>query len=612
MALLVAIVASHYSLGEILLRKVFLALSLIDKRSRTLVIVFSLIRVLISGLDTLGVILIGLLLSKSATQILDSAESSSSNFMNFSNILQRLTITQTAIAALVLFLAKSILSIVFTKTMAQVLAAAESDVASKTYINLLKGRYRNFSNFSSQDLVYALNYSASSAISGTLNISVSILSESTLLIAMGMIFLLVDTNVALAIIVYFSLIGYLIYRIIGPKMQSIGSRFSETALSSSTALNDSVIAFRELFTLKKQNEFIQKFSKGRVGFAKANAYASFYGSLPRYIVESTLLLGAVFLSSYVFTHNQTSVAVGILGVFLTGSMRMTSSLLPLQNSLNSLRQLIAQSESFFNLIEKTKSPNEMLDLEFDYKNPVQVPVSVIFNDVTFNYPDTTLPALKNVSLKIAAGEYIALIGPSGAGKSTIADLMIKLIDPTTGSVSFENIDPKFARIGYVPQSPGIVSGTILENITLNVYSHEYDKERLTRALEGAHLDTLIRSLKNGVNTDLGAQSDALSGGQMQRIGLARALYTEPGLLVLDEATSALDAETESAISESLNSLRGKCTIVVIAHRMSTVQNADCVYVIEDGRIVDHGKFNELAKTNNLVARYVELSQLNVN
>lgn len=568
-------------------------------------------RVIISGLDTLGVILIGLLLSKSATQIIQSAESNSSNFLNFTNSLQRLTITQTALAALVLFLAKSILSIVFTKTMAQVLAAAESEVASKTYIKLLNGRYKNFSSFSSQDLVYALNYSASSAISGTLNISVSILSESTLLIAIGLIFVLVDTNVALAIIIYFAIIGYLIYRIIGPKMQSIGSRFSETALSSSTALNDSVLAYRELFTLQKQNEFISKFSKGRVGFAKANAYASFYGSLPRYIVESALLLGALFLSSYVFAHNETSVAVGILGVFLTGSMRMMSSLLPLQNSLNSLRQLIAQSESFFELVEKTKSPNEITKSVSLEKSSDQVPVSVIFEDVTFKYPDSTLPALRNVSLKISAGEYIALIGPSGAGKSTVADLMIKLVEPTTGNVNFVNIDPQLAKIGYVPQSPGIVSGTILENITLNVHSHEFNQEKLNRALEGAHLESLVKSLKDGVETDLGAQSDALSGGQMQRIGLARALYNEPGLLVLDEATSALDAETESAISESLNSLRGKCTIVVIAHRMSTVQNADCVYVIEDGRIVDHGKFNELAKTNNLVARYVELSQLNV-
>lgn len=586
-----------------------LALSLIDKRSKYLVLVFASLRVLISGLDTLGVILIGILLSKSATEIFSGAGGKSTNLFEFSNFFNSLSLPYLAIFALLLFVLKSFLSAVFAKSMADVLASAETKVASNTYEKLLYGEFKHISNTSSQDLIFSLNSSATSAISGVLNMSVSILSESTLLLAIGLMFVFVDGSIALAIALYFSLIGYLIYKIIGPKMQELGTKYSYSALQSSTSLNDSVIAFREIFTLRKHSEFSTKFSKGRLSFARANAYATFYGYLPRFIVESALLLGAVLLAGYVFRGNNTANAFGIIGVFLTGSMRMMSSLVPLQNSFNSLRQLVGLSEPFFRLIEITQfSKPQYKDSK---KRSLDAPVFVEFKNVTYKYPDSENPAINNVSFKINPGELVAIIGPSGSGKSTIADLLIKLINPDTGEVNYGDKDFEEVQIGYVPQSPGIISGTILDNITLNVESKFFDSDRLSSALQQSHLESLVSSLKNGINTDLGAQSDALSGGQIQRIGLARALYANPNLLVLDEATSALDAETESAITESLNKLKGKCSIIIIAHRLSTVQDADCVIVVENGSVVASGKFNELVKTNELVSRYVELSKLNI-
>jgi ATP-binding cassette subfamily C protein len=233
----------------------------------------------------------------------------------------------------------------------------------------------------------------------------------------------------------------------------------------------------------------------------------------------------------------------------------------------------------------------------------------MLKQVSYTYENSEFPAVKNVSLNVPKGNTVAFIGASGSGKSTLADLIVGLLMPTTGTVVVAN--PDLRNIGYVPQSPGIISGTISQNITLDINKEPFDQDRLDNALKLSHLSELVSTLENGVDTELGAQSDGLSGGQLQRIGLARALYANPGLLVLDEATSALDAETEAAVSDSLRTLHGKCTTIVIAHRLSTIQNADTVFVFDKGEIVASGKFAELVETNDIVARFVELSTLDI-
>jgi ATP-binding cassette subfamily C protein len=593
------------------IEKVKLALSLIDFKSRRLVQLFSLARILLAGLDVIGVMLIGGLIAKSANEILSTETTKTPSFFNLMGFVDTFSLIQIALLSLFIFTLKSLLSVLFTKISLNVLARAESNVATDIYRKMMAGGFENFSDTSSQQLIFALNSSCNSAINQTLSIAVNILSESALLLVIGAVFAFVDFKVALGIIIYFSLVGFGIHKAIGPRMHKIGSKIAISGIDASTSLNDSVNAFREIYAMKKESEFVSKYSKGRLSFAQSNAYSIFYSGIPRYLVETALMFGAVILAAYLFKTSSPAAAAGSLAVFLTGSMRIMASMLPLQNAFVMLKNLNSQSEPFYKLVEKTKNIVAGLEILPRSTNYESKPLEVKFNNVTFSYPNTSETTLKEITFNISAGEYVALIGPSGAGKSTIADLLIKMVEPNFGSVEYINLDSLNARVGYVPQSPGIVSGSILENITLNVFSKEFDQKRLDRALESSHLSELIASLENGVNTDLGAHSDSLSGGQIQRIGLARALYANPQLLVLDEATSALDAETESAIAESLLGLRGQCSVLVIAHRLSTVQNADCVYVVDQGKIVASGKFSELAKSNDIVSRYVELSQLKI-
>jgi ATP-binding cassette subfamily C protein len=242
-------------------------------------------------------------------------------------------------------------------------------------------------------------------------------------------------------------------------------------------------------------------------------------------------------------------------------------------------------------------------------------VGIQFKSVGFSYSGSDKESLTDVNALIAPGQQAAIIGPSGAGKSTIADLMLGLLEPTTGEILIDGRAAKVVvkefpgNLAYVPQSPGMVSGTIADNIALGVPSEEVDLEMLERAIKDSHLLEVVDALPEGLNTDLGKRRDQLSGGQLQRIGLARALYTQPGLLVMDEATSALDAVSENEINKALDEMRGKVTVILIAHRLNTVQRSDVVFLLEEGRITDSGTFTELLRTNKNVQNLAQLMSI---
>jgi ATP-binding cassette subfamily C protein len=206
------------------------------------------------------------------------------------------------------------------------------------------------------------------------------------------------------------------------------------------------------------------------------------------------------------------------------------------------------------------------------------------------------------------------MGPSGAGKSTLADIICAVLEPDSGEVLIDGINafpqkPWGPSISYVPQNPGLVAGTISDNVALGVSREDMNVEKVREALSQAHLLEVIENLPDGINAPLGKLLDGLSGGQVQRLGLARALYSNPGLLVMDEATSALDAESEAEIQNALDGLRGKVTVVLIAHRVNTIQNADIVFLLEEGKLIDQGTFQELLKRNPSVERVVELMKV---
>jgi len=593
-----------------MLAKVRQSLQLLDPKERVLVLLLTALRAILGLLDILGIFLIGLLIARATNQIV-ALESSSKNFEKILLAVGNISLIQIASLALFLFLAKSLSASLLIKYMTNRFAKAESEIVTATYLQILRSPISKVSKFSQSEIIYSLTYSSGFAVTQLLSVMVIILSEFFLLILVTIVFALVDPVMTLFMLLYFMIVGVFIYRAIGSKFEKAGRKYANSAISASTSVEDSLVAFRELFALKKQGGFKLKFAESRYGLAQSNASIYYLSGLPRYIIESALMVGGMALLVFALNSDNPEVAAAKLGIFLTGALRIMASMLPLQNSLGSFKQLAAQAESFFQL--NREFPSDIGRAEtlcnLNASNNNLEGIGVHLDQVSYTYELSDYPAVNGVSIDVVKGNTVAFIGQSGSGKSTLADLIAGLLSPNSGNLVLENSDQR--SIGYVPQTPGIISGTIAQNITLNINGEIFDQERLDRALSLAHLTDLVSSLEDGVDTDLGAQSDDLSGGQLQRIGLARAIYANPGLLILDEATSALDAETEAAVSESLKTLHGSCTTIVIAHRLSTIQNADIVHVFDKGEIVASGKFAELVKTNKIVARFVELSTLDI-
>ena len=220
-------------------------------------------------------------------------------------------------------------------------------------------------------------------------------------------------------------------------------------------------------------------------------------------------------------------------------------------------------------------------------------------NVSLTYPSKQLPAISNITLSIPSGASVAFVGPSGAGKTTIIDVLLGVLNPDDGGVLISGLPPLLAvakwpgAVSYVPQDVVISAGTIRENVALGYPAKEATDELVMSALKVAHLDRFVSNLPEGLDTQVGERGAKISGGQRQRLGIARAMFTRPHLLVLDEATSSLDGETEASISEAIHELRGSTTVVLIAHRLSTVRNADIVAYLAEGKIMAKGTFNEV-------------------
>ncbi len=336
---------------------------------------------------------------------------------------------------------------------------------------------------------------------------------------------------------------------------------------------------------------------------------------PRVIIETLLVIFLVgFTSVFLIVNQNIQELTSVLGVFAIASIRLIPAVSNLATGVSTLRNSSYAVDKLYadlkelEAVEELKEAPELAPYPASDKRTSKPSESsqvmkfaeeIVIDQVTYRYPNAPDTALNGISLTLKKGESIALIGKSGAGKTTLVDVILGLLTPDGGDIKVDGksiySQVRFWQnlIGYIPQSIFLIDDTIERNIAFGVPDHLIDRQRLTKAIQTAQLAELVEELPEGIQTKVGERGVRLSGGQRQRIGIARALYHEREILVLDEATSALDNETEGLISEAMKSLSGTKTMIIIAHRLTTVEHCDRIYMMEKGRIAKSGSYQEV-------------------
>jgi ATP-binding cassette subfamily C protein len=602
----------------VVLKTVQKALAFMTSKERAKYFSFLGLRSFVALFDLVGILAIGFLATSIALFI--TLGSDANRVIEFGGVTVPAVTAQTlpsiAVLILALFLAKAVISILLTRQLAYFLARIEAR-AARTVADRAFGSGLGEARLHSKEEVYfAVQAGSPAAFNSVLNSAGTIAAEGLLFVLVIASFFAIDPLSALGTLVYFALIASIIQLFIGNLLQKAAVRAAEGAVAANTAIGDLSEALREATILGKKDFFFEKIYEARIRTAGSNASQLTLAGMPRYIVETALMIAVALFVLWQSASGDIVKAAGTLGVFLSGGLRLTASLLPMQGALLSIKQSIPIAERALQFLDSGRIDNDQKSSGFSRKSFYSSEaITVKLEEVSFQYPDSSVTTIRDVSLEIQAGQQVALIGPSGAGKSTIADIILGLVAPTKGRVLVAGEEPKQiilgdpGRLAYVPQRPGMISGTVAENVALGENAAEFDTVRLNSAISLSHLNHVLAELPEGINTNIGKRKDELSGGQLQRIGLARALYSKPGLLVMDEATSALDADSENEINKALDEMRGKVTVVLIAHRLNTVQRSDVVFLVEEGRVTASGTFQELLKSSDTVQNLAKLMSI---
>jgi ABC-type multidrug transport system fused ATPase/permease subunit len=442
---------------------------------------------------------------------------------------------------------------------------------------------------------------------------VGVAADGALLVVLGIGVTIIDPLTAVATLVIFGTIMVVMYFLTNSKYKKMSRFHAENTIRDSEILLELVNGYREAFIRNRRGFFVDRATKVKRDLADYSAEIAWLPNISKYVVEIAFTFGAMAVAALQFFTNDSAQAVGSLALFLAAGTRITPALLRIQQNLVSINGNVIKAKPTIELLAETDPELKLPDysLEIEYIHEGFVPEIQIVN-LSFVFPGNEFKVLTDINLEIKSGESIAIVGPSGSGKSTLVDLILGMYIPSSGSISISGRSPAESitrwpgAIGYVPQEVVLMSGNIISNIASGFDESDISMKLTLDALKVSNLESFVDSLPNGLQTEIGERGAKLSGGQKQRVGIARAMFTKPQLLVFDEATSALDGQTESEISEAIQALKGRVTLILIAHRLSTVQKADKIIYLESGKVLAQGTFEEVRK---LVPNFDHQAQL---
>jgi ATP-binding cassette, subfamily B, bacterial PglK len=590
-------------------------LSLLDSGARTR-FAFALVgSVLVAGLEIVG---LGLVLPLLELLTSSNVKSSGTGVQFLSDLLgspsQGTLEAVLGVVVIAAFALRTLLTIALRWWTLGFTLQSEAKLQARLLDLYLRAPYRYHLRRNSAELVRTLQSAVSEAFTRSVGPSVSVATEGAVIIGTAIVLLALQPLIALGTGLYFLVIILVYQRIINRRAHALGYEYQRLNAESYKAIQQSLGGVKEVIVGNRQPFFVDRLSRFKHESAHVERRFQFYAELPRQYLETAFILGGGFLALALALTGEGD-AIAVLGLFIAAGFRLLPTLYRFVSAGTTFRTGLASVDIVCTDIAE-------LEAAIEAERPKGTPSTVeLLRDklsvesVSFAYDGSDRLVLDDISLSVHRGESVAVVGTSGAGKSTLIDLILGLHRPLRGSIEVDGVDIYSdlvgwqQQIGLVPQDVYLLDASLRENVAFGVPNDEIDDELVNDAIQRAQLESFVASLPEELDTFTGERGVRISGGQRQRLGIARSFYTQPQVLVLDEATSSLDNATEAELAATIAQLHGKLTMIVIAHRLSTVKNSDRVFLLEHGRLTASGTFEELVATNKTFAELAELARL---
>jgi ATP-binding cassette subfamily C protein len=525
------------------------------------------------------------------------------NFLKISHLTLQTQILFIGVSSCFLLILRTITSIYFTKKTLYFLSRRSASIAERLVDNLLNQSLVEINEKTIQENTQILTTGVSTILLGILGTLSTMASDFAILLVMASTLFIVSPITAIATILLFGFTGVRLFSSMSKRSSRIGKDLYDLTLESNEKLFEALGSFREIFVHNRQGFYSRRVGEVRQKLSETLAEQSFLPNVSKYFFESLVVIGALIVSAIQFAVSDAVHAVATLSIFMVAGSRIAPAILRLQQGAIQVRISVASSPRTFDVFRKLstgKNSEEgmtLLGKDIDTNYPF-----LEARKVSFKYTSSEDYVIDDVSLVIERGKIYGIVGESGAGKSTLVDLLLGTLMPEKGTILLNGLSIRDAiktwpnTVSYVPQDTSIINGTIRQNVSMGFEEANFSDDEIWEALESAKLAEHVRGLPEKLDSPVGGRGVKISGGQRQRLGIARALVTRPQLLVMDEATSSLDGSTEQAITETLANLKGQLSIILIAHRLSTVVRADKLFYLENGTILASGSFEEIKRS----------------
>lgn len=579
-------------------------LNVLSKRDKHKYVAVLFLQALLGLFDLAGVALAGIIGSLSIRGVQSQTPGlrvqSALRLLGLENLNFQSQITILGFSTVALLVFKTILTVIITRRILTFLANRSSEIATDLIARTLNQPINDMQNQNTSEFQFAMSAGISSITMGILGVASTAIADVSLVVILVIGIIYIDLPMAICLGVLFGITALILNRVLKSRAKFIGDTIVQSEILANKKISEVRMAYREILVRDRRGYYANQISQLKRQAMEGIAAQTFLPNVSKYIFEIAILLGAVLTAFIQIWTKDISHAAASLTLFLVAGSRLAPAILRIQqNSVLIQMNFSSARETVTSLKKIMHIPQINLDerqIKFDHDDFTP---EIMIENVSFKYNESNGNSISNLNLNIPAGSFVALVGASGAGKSTLADLILGINLANTGAIRISGVSPEEAiyrwpgAIAYVPQNVGLFEGSILDNLRLGFpNSHELE-DRAIAALQQSHLKDNKSGLALDLNQQIGEHGSRLSGGQRQRLGIARALFTNPKLIVMDEATSALDGVTESLITDSIQALRGKVTLVIIAHRLSVVRDADIVVYLKEGKVEAVGKFEEI-------------------